>query len=171
MLLYISAGATTSHKVAGKDKGTPGLNLLETVRCSLTWFDREALPWHDITWSGIFGSFWFILCLFWLFLLLLCCKKKKKRINAWTCYVCGKGRYAWLWCLWQADDYFPLEIIAHGNVFWGFRGMRNVCFLVLCLFIHHLSIPAHTLIHKHILVHIQAEPRAWSAGPPKGNRW
>ena len=127
-----------------------------------------------MTWYNMIWHFWFILVYFMSILTVLTLtllQKKKKRINAWTCYVCGKGRYAWLWCLWQADDYFPLEIIAHSNVFWGFRGMRNVCFLVLCLFIHHLSIPAHTLIHKHILVHIQAEPRAWSAGPPKGNRW
>lgn len=74
MLLYISAGATTSHKVAGKDKGTSGLNLLETVSCSLTWFDREA--WHDITWSGIFGSFHVQSDCFYLHI--FAAKKKKK---------------------------------------------------------------------------------------------
>lgn len=162
-------------KVAGKDKGEFFRDCITVVLSNLV--RNQSLKWSDklkchnfrtlkklhlyMMWKEIYFASWALHQVFWK-------KKEKQSVHK---HVVSKSVVKWV--MHKCGIFASRALLSPRNncymhdIFWGFRGMRNVCFLVLCLFIHHLSILPCTYRHTHT----HTEPRAWSAGPPKGNRW
>lgn len=91
---------------------------------------------------------------------------KKETAHKYTMskYVCDMG--VWHKCGVAGKQRTPSLWRKLLEAIWGFERIQNICFvLVLCLFIHHLTIPGYTYIHtwahsKPRAQGVQGRPRA-----------